>query len=87
MALNRRINYDVTFNEYAAAFMVFKKNIDAGILDSKLGVEKIIANSQQDAEDRILQKLLGLFSVADGYFGHKVTAIAIFDREKINGTE
>ena len=87
MALNKRITYDVTFREYAAAFMVFKKNIDAGILDSKLGVEKIIANSQQEAEDKILQKILVLFSVTDGYFGHKVTAIAIFNRDNFNGTE
>ena len=85
MALNRtRIQYDITFNEYAAAFMVFKRDIKKGVLDSILGVETILANSQQEAENAINRKILEKFSVTDGYTGHKVTAMSIFKKD---GTE
>lgn len=88
MALNsKRITYDVTFKEYAAAFMVAKVSPYSSVIDSILGIELIVAKSQQDAESKVLDRILLMYSVNDGYVGHKVTAISIFNRDKFNGTE
>lgn len=87
MALNNtHVTYDVTFREYAVAYMVLHKDISSAILSSKLGLEFILADSQQDAEGKILSKILNNHSINDGYLGHTVTAMNVFSKKE-NGTE